>query len=293
MKISFECPECLIHRGYIEIQKATKDSKLRKRAMIAVIKEISNNLNETSVPSYIGTKRDRLIRSITQNPDPFRVDKNISNKKALEFLPLVEKFLADEKEDLSRFRKACLASIVGNSIEFGILGYQFQYKEILNEIINTESKLAIDDINETANKISGLDNILFLTDNAGEIVLDKLLIKEIKSFGTKVTVAVKNSPVSNDATLEDAIVAGIDKVADKLMTTGSDALGYIPAYCSKEFLEVYNMSDFVISKGMAHLETFTEHIPSPPRIILLRAKCKPVANYLKVKLNQNVAKLFK
>ena len=87
--------------------------------------------------------------------------------------------------------------------------------------------------------------------------------------------------------------AGIDKIADQLITTGSDSIGFIPEHCSKDFLKIFNSSDFIVAKGMAHLETLTEYDPTPPRAILLRTKCKPVANYLRVDLGKNVAKLFK
>ncbi len=98
--------------------------------------------------------------------------------------------------------------------------------------------------------------------------------------------------MSNDATTEDAKKAGIIDVADKVITTGGDASGFIPEFCSKSFLEVFYSCDFIVAKGMAHLETLTEYEPIPPRIILLRAKCKPVSEYLSVDLKSNVAKLF-
>jgi len=293
MKIGFECPECLIHRGFIEIQKATTDNNVRKRAMIEVVKQISKELSENSVPSYVGTKRDRIIRSITKNSDPFREDKSKSNRMALKILPLVEHFISDGEDAYSRLERAFLASIVGNCMEFGILGYDFHYDDLINEVQKAKTNLAINDIEKIYDQVIRSKEILFLTDNAGEIVFDRLLLEEIKSLDLRITVAVKDSPVSNDATLEDAKIARIRKVADRLITTGSDALGFIPEYCSIEFLEVFNKSDFIIAKGMAHLETLTEYKNKPPRAILLRAKCNPIANYLGVQMGQNVAKIFK
>jgi uncharacterized protein with ATP-grasp and redox domains len=293
MKIGFECPECLIHRGFIEIQKATADTNVRKRAMIEVVKQISKELSENSVPSYIGTKRDRIIRSITKNSDPFRKEKSKSNRIALKILPLVEHFISEGEDAYSRLERALLASIAGNCMEFGILGYEFHYDDLISEVQKAKNNLAINDIEKIYEQLIRSKEILFLTDNAGEIVFDRLFIKEMKFLDLKITVAVKNSPVSNDATLEDAKIAGLDKITDRLITTGSDALGFVPEYCSKEFLEIFNKSDFIIAKGMAHLETLTEYETQPPRAILLRAKCNPVANFLGVQLGKNVAKIFK
>lgn len=293
MKIGFECPECLIHRGFIEIQKATQDTNLRKMAMIEAVKQISKGLNEDSVPSFIGTQRDRIIRSVTKNSDPFKKDKSKSNRIALKILPLVEHFISNGEDAYSRLERAFLASIVGNCMEFGILGYEFHYDDLINGVQKAKTDLAINDIEKIYEQLNGSEEILFLADNAGEIVFDRLLIEKIKILGLNISVAVKGSPVSNDATLEDAKIAGIDKISDRLITTGSDALGFIPEYCSEEFLEIFNRSDFIVAKGMAHLETLTEYENKPPRAMLLRAKCNPVADYLGVKLGKNVAKILK
>ena len=75
MKIGLECAECLIHRAYVEIQKATKDQELRKEALIRAVKKISENLDEDAVPARLGTLRDRIIRQVTQNSDPYKIDK--------------------------------------------------------------------------------------------------------------------------------------------------------------------------------------------------------------------------
>jgi len=293
MKIGLECIECLIHRAYVETRKATGDEELQKKVLIKVSKKLSEELNKDSVPSHLGTIRDRIIKEETENPDPFKKDKIISNNKALEILPTIKKLIYSQRNQSLRFRKACLASIVGNTIELGVLGHEFKYEDIKSEIIRAEVDLAIDDIANIEKMIKNATNVIFLTDNAGEIVLDRLLINEIKSYGSEVTVAVKGAPISNDATLDDVKIAGIDKVADKIITTGADSIGFIPKYGSKKFLKAFYASDFVVAKGMAHLETLTEYKPKPPRAILLRTKCKPVANYLKVDLNKNIAKLFK
>ena len=293
MKVGLECIECLIHRAYVEIKKATDDEELQKKVLIKVSKQLSEELNKNSVPSHLGTIRDRIIKKETRNSDPFKKDKIISNNKALEILPAIKKLVHSQKKQSFRFRKACLASIVGNTIEFGVLGHEFKFEDIKQEIIRAEADLTIDNIANIEKMIKNATNVIFLTDNAGEIILDKLLISEIKSYGSKVTVAVKGAPVSNDATLDDAKIAGIDKVADKIITTGADSIGFIPQHCSNKFLEVFYASDFVVAKGMAHFETLTEYKPKPPRAILLRTKCKPVANYLKTDLNKNIAKVFK
>ncbi len=112
------------------------------------------------------------------------------------------------------------------------------------------------------------------------------------SLGAHVTVAVKTAPILNDATLEDAKIVGMDKVADKLMSTGSDSVGLFPEECSEEFLVLYRSVDFVVAKGMGHAETLTELELPVPSALLLRSKCVTVANHFNVDTGKNIAKLL-
>jgi uncharacterized protein with ATP-grasp and redox domains len=105
-------------------------------------------------------------------------------------------------------------------------------------------------------------------------------------------VAVKGGPILNDATLEDAKYVGMHKVADEMITTGTDAVGLILNEFSDEFLKVYNSADFVVAKGMGYAETLTELQLPVPHALLLRTKCGTVANFFKVSRGKNIAKLM-
>jgi hypothetical protein len=135
-------------------------------------------------------------------------------------------------------------------------------------------------------------SVLYLTDNAGEIVFDTLLVEQLKNMGLTVPVAVKGSPIINDATLEDAEVSGMCKVADKVITTGTDSVGLTMDEVSAEFREVYNCVDLVFAKGMGYAETLTEYKLKKPHVLLFRTKCNPVANFFGVPREKNVAKLM-
>ena len=134
--------------------------------------------------------------------------------------------------------------------------------------------------------------VLYLTDNAGEVALDTLLVQELKNLGAHVTVAVKIAPIINDALLEDAEFVGMDKVADRLITTGSDSVGLFPEECSNEFLKIYNSVDLVVAKGMGYAETLTELNLPVPHALLLRSKCITVANHFNVSTGKNIAKIL-
>jgi len=292
LKVEVECINCLIHRGYREIQEATGDPSLQFEVISAVLHLLSREFRATVIPSHIGTKRDRLIKKITGNPDPYARKKQLSNQKALEALPSVKALISNEKSLEARFRKACLCSIVGNIIEFDIPGHTFKFEDVGELIQQAEQDLAIDEIPQIFDHAKGAKRILYLTDNAGEIALDTLLVHELKKLGPRVAVAVKAKPILNDATLEDAKHVGMHEVADDLITLGTDSVGLILEECSKEFLDLYSSVDLVVAKGMGYAESITEIDPPSPQALLLRAKCQPVANFFKVKKGNNIAKLI-
>jgi len=294
LKVTFYCSLCLFKRGYEAILEATEDTKIRFEAIQRLLQLLSREFKPTAIPAVIGTMRERLIKEVTGNPDPYAEKKKISNMEALKILPYAENIISSKQNDEERFRTAALVAIVGNIIEFGIPGHEFTFEEIKHLIRQAEEELVIDDLSEAFRMARKAKSILFLTDNAGEIAFDTLLVKELKRIrkNGKVTVGVKGKPTINDATLEDALLVGMDKVADEIVTTGSDAIGFIPSEYSSSFLRTYEDSDFVVAKGMAYAETLTEFELEKPHLLLLRTKCPTVAEYFGVSKNRNIAKIL-
>ena len=292
MKVEVECAACIFHRGYLEIIEATNDPSIQFKAISAFTHLLAKEFRPNTVPAFLGTERDRLIKRLTSNPDPYAKKKRLSNQKALEILPLAKKLVSNQSCTESRFRKACLSSIVGNIIEFDIPDHVFKFQDIKKLILRAEEDLVIDEIPEIFDTAKKAKRVLYLTDNAGEIAFDTLLVHKLKKLGAHVTVAVKGKPISNDATLEDAKFVGIHEVADNIITTGTDAVGLIPDECSSEFLTLYSSADLVVAKGMGHAETLTELNLTSPHALLMRTKCNPVANFFNVSRGKNVAKLM-
>jgi len=294
LKVTIDCSFCIFNRGYIEILEATDDPEVQLRAIRRFLCMLCKEFRPTAIPAMIGTLRERLIREVTGNPDPYAEKKRICNREALKILPYAERVVSSKSDEESRFRMACLASIVGNIIEFDIPGHRFTFEEIKHLIQRAEKDLVVDDLSEAFRIAQKAKTVLLLTDNAGEIAFDTLLVRELKNVAKrgKIIVAVKGKPTINDATMEDALSVGMDKVADAVITTGSDVIGMIPSECTGEFLSVYETSDFVIAKGMAHAETLTELELNSPHLLLLRTKCQCLSSYFKVPRHKNVAKLI-
>lgn len=292
MKVEIECAHCIIHRGCLEIVEATSSRQVQFKAMSALLEYLCRNFSPNAVPAVLGTERDRIIRSVTGNPDPYARRKALSNQKALELLPLAKKLVSKAKSPEERFRKACLCAIAGNVIEFDIPGHTQDLDRLDVLLEAAEKELAIDRISDIYNLARKAEKTLFLADNAGEIVFDTLLVHELKRLGSRVTVAVKAGPVLNDALTVDAELAGMSGVADNIVTTGVDAVGLRLSESSAEFLRLYRSAEFVVAKGMGYAETLTENKLACPHALLLRTKCNPVARFFKVERDRNVATLL-
>jgi len=292
LKIEAECAACILNRASAEAIEATTNPALRFRAMAELLRLLNKEFKPTAVPADLGTKRDRLIKRITGNDDPYKRIKRLSNEKALKLLPYARKLVEEGYTQQDRFKKACLCAIVGNIMEFDIPGHKFTFNSLRKEFREAGKDLVINDIDKIYELAKKARTVLYLTDNAGEIVFDTLLVEQLKNMGVTVIVGVKGGPIINDATLEDVEASGMSKIADKLITTGTDAVGLVPKEFSAEFLNSYNSVDIVFAKGMGYAETLTEYKLKRPHALLFRTKCNPVANFFGVLREKNVAKLM-
>jgi uncharacterized protein with ATP-grasp and redox domains len=292
LKVEAECAACLLSRATAETYYATTNPALRFRAINEVTKLLNREFRSTTVPADIGTKRDRLIKKLTGSEDPYKRSKKMSNEKAVKLFPYAKKLVEKGYTQQERFKKACLCAIVGNILEFDIPGHRFTFKTLTKSFRDAAKDLVVDDIDKAYELAKKAKSALFLADNAGEIVFDTLLAEQLKNMGVKVTYVVKGGPVLNDATLEDVGPSGMDKIADNIVTTGTDAVGLLPKEVSQEFLKVYEAAELVFAKGMGYAETLTELKLTKPHLLLFRTKCNPVANYFCAARDKNIAKLM-
>ena len=283
---------CILSRAAAEATEATTNPALRFRAMGDLLRLLNREFRPTAVPADLGTKRDREIRRVTGNTDPYRRTKRMSNEKALKLLPYARKIVEEGYTQQDRFKRAVLCAIVGNIIEFDIPGHKATFSSLKKSFREAAKDLVVDDVGRIYELAKKAHTVLYLTDNAGEIVFDTLLVEQLKNMGLTVIVAVKGGPVINDATLEDAETSGMSRIAEKVITTGIDAVGLALKEVSKEFLEVYDSADFIIAKGMGYAETLTEYKLKKSHALLFRTKCNPVANFFGVPREKNVAKLM-
>jgi uncharacterized protein with ATP-grasp and redox domains len=210
------------------------------------------------------------IREITGVEDPYKKIKEESIRDALAFYPRLKE-LVDNSDN--KLLMAIRIAIAGNIIDFGV-NKKFNLIEDVMKI--TKQDFAINDFNSFERQLRSANNILYIGDNAGETVFDKILIEELD---VPVTYAVREIPVINDATLEDALKSGLGEVAE-IISSGTTAPGTILNLCHDSFIARFNRADMVISKGQGNYEGLSEVNRSV--FFLLKAKCSIIARDLGV-----------
>lgn len=287
MKVTLECAHCLLERAINQVKLATDDPDLRMRVVEAMTQFLGENFNGDAVPSHIGTDRDLLVQEMT-GTDPYEELKRQSNEMALGILPELQKLVDEYEDPAKRFRTATLITAAANAIEFDVSGRDFSLDELRLIIDNVEADLAIDQVEEFMSLLGDVKEVLFLHDNAGEVVLDMILIREIRRIGPKVIAVVKGGPILNDATMIDADEVGLSDCADEVRDTGAAAIGVNLERNSEEFKNLFSSAELIVAKGMGNFESLTEFEPSCPIIHIMRTKCNPVAEHVGVPKNKNV-----
>jgi uncharacterized protein with ATP-grasp and redox domains len=233
--------------------------------------DLLKQLEPSSMPPEIGDQVHRLVRQEVGDRDPYRAIKEASTQYAQSLYPRMKTLLAETDDPLGM---AVRLSIAGNIID-AAPDREYDLWDTVERVLF--QPFAIDDRAAFREALARVDQgvrttpVLYLADNAGETVFDRVLIEMLD---TPVTYAVKGGPTLNDATEEDALAAGVDQVA-KVVSTGSDAPGTVLDRCSQEFQRLYDEAELVIAKGQANYETLSEE--GPKVFCLLQTKCPVIA----------------
>lgn len=279
MNTKFDCALCSI-TGVLNLFKKELIDKIYHEEILKEIMKYYSTIDYSLPSTTINRGVKNIVCRISGLTDPFKPLKDEVNNKALEYYKSYEKSV---KEDKNSWQRAMRLAIAGNIIDFGPT-HNFDIEKKIKEVLTAE--FPIDDSEKLFEEIKKAKSILYIGDNTGEIVFDKLFLEVINH--PNVTFVVREKPILNDSTMEDAIWAGIDKLA-KVITTGDDAPGVLLDGVSIEFLEHYNSADLIISKGQGNFEGLG-HIKDKNMFFLFTVKCKLIAESVNVPIGKSIVK---
>jgi uncharacterized protein with ATP-grasp and redox domains len=264
MRTYLDCYPCFLRQALEAARLARADDDQQKAVLDHVLRALGQ-IELQSTPPQIGNQVHRIVRQVVGNSDPYREVKEASTRKALALYPRLKAIVAESNDPLDT---AIRLSIAGNIIDLA-LDQPYDLWGMVEQVV--DQPFAVDDGAAFREALTGTRQVLYLADNAGETVFDRVLIE---TLSVPVVYAVKGGAILNDATREDAVAAGLDQVAE-VVDTGSDAPGTIMESCSKEFRRLYQEADVVIAKGQANYETLSEE--GPRTFLLLQTKCPVIA----------------
>jgi len=260
MEIYLDCYPCILRQA-IEASRMAGATISQQKAVVLETLEILRHLPNGVTPPGIGAHVHEKVRQITGNPDPYQSVKNEATQQALTMLPKLRAMINESDDPLET---AIRLSIAGNIIDFGP-NPDYDLWKVVERVLSMD--LSINDLPSLRNRLEKVESILYLADNAGETVFDRLLIETLTK---PVTYVVRGGPVLNDATVEDAHAAGIHLVAE-VIDNGAQIPGTILTECSPAFQKRFHNAGLILAKGMGNYETLSA--VKAPIFFLLQVKC--------------------
>ena len=270
MKTYLDCIPCFVHQAIRAGQMATSDEEKLKEILDRT-GEMIKTISLQSTPAETGTMVYKIVSEVTGVADPYKKIKEQHIAEAKSIYPELEAMV---KQSDDRLLTAIKIAIAGNIIDLGV-NHEFDIVSDVKKILQQE--FAIFDYDAFKNSLKKAEKVLYLGDNCGESVFDKILIKELHK---PVQYVVRSKPIINDVTTAEAIASGIDEVAE-IIESGSQSPGIILNRSNPDFLYRFKRADMVISKGQGNFEGLSEC--NRQVFFLLKAKCAVIARHIGVK----------
>jgi len=271
MRTFLDCIPCFVRQALDSARLATGDEQIHEKVVRETLR-LAADLDMSQSPPAIGQKIHRRIRELIGNNDPYRELKQRFNQLAVRMcIELAERVRTSEDPLETVVRLA----IAGNIIDLGVKTSiaESDIERIVRDCLTAD--FDSQQLEDFRNAVSRAKRILYLADNAGEIVFDRLLIEQLPC--EKVTVVIKGQAVINDATMEDAQFAGLTEIVE-VIDNGSDGPGTILETCSQIFRGRFEDADLIIAKGQGNYETLSDIDKNI--FFILKAKCPVIARDL-------------
>jgi len=270
MKTYYDCIPCFIRQALEAARFTTPDETVQELVLREVLYAVGK-MDLKKSPPVMGQHIHRIVRKFSGSNDPYKKVKDHFNKYALKLYPALKEMV---KKSPNQFETAALIATAGNIIDFGV-NTKLDQSVIDKAIENALSEQIVGSIKKLHKAVSSSKKILYLGDNTGEIVFDRLFIEQLPA--DKVIFAVRGSPIINDATMSDAVDAGITDLV-RVIDNGSDAPGTVLEECSDIFRQSFWAADIIIAKGQGNYETLSNE--NKNIFFLLKAKCPVIAEHI-------------
>ncbi|MDQ1328552.1 MAG: hypothetical protein QG641_1837 [Candidatus Poribacteria bacterium] len=296
MIAKLRCISCIIDDIIGAVESLNIDKDTGSHIVRKCLEYMSRNVDLSKEPSVYITEVHRILKRISGIEVPFAERRRLCNEMGLE----LEKKLSQRLSKLTDFDKFSMLarwSIAGNAIDFRTVGtgYDFDVDEMERSLYELAENLEIDLLHEIYEKVKTAKRILFVHDNVGEIVLDKLFIKHLRELiNGEVISAVRGGAITSDATMDDADQVGLSEVATSIILAGTDTLGISFYEMSQDFKDELSKADLIFAKGQANFYVFSEHKDKVkcPIVCLFRTKCDLVSNIYNFEQNINIATIL-
>lgn len=286
MKSYKDCIPCFYKQAR-ESARIAGANEFQQKIIRDELGEILKRYPMEECPPYMGRILYKLVSKVTGKKDPYDKIKRQSNKLALRLYPELKRKIQDSPD---RLLTAVTLAIIGNIIDYGAK-HSFDIDKETSDLLDPDFdihnayKKALFDYVAFKKTLAKTDSVLYLADNTGEVVFDRLLIEEMHK---DVIYVVRENPIINDALKADAITCGIDKIA-KIISSGCDAPGAMLEYCNKRFLKIFNSAKMIISKGQGNFEALND-VKTHPIFFLFRVKCDVVSKHIGFNVGDMVLK---
>ncbi len=268
MKSALDCIPCMVDHALHVAKMVTECPETRKSIVKQILEQIST-IDFDATPPEMARNIHAIVRGITGIDDPYKELKDMSTDIALQLLPEVREVV--EKAE-NKFETIVRLTIAGNIIDFGADSH-FELSTVKERIFEVLSMpIDLDAIELFRKKLESARKVLYLCDNCGEAVIDRLLIEPYKD---KITVAVRGGAILNDVTTRDAERSGLHEVTE-VIDSGDRSPGTVLKYVNDDFRKMFDSADLIISKGQGNFETLSD--TDRPICFLLRVKCEEVSN---------------
>lgn len=260
MKFTPECYPCIVRQAATAVKLAGVDTETQFQALNEVLHSLASSDHQLS-PSDVAGETNRIIREVTGVDDFYLEKKRESHKLAMSYLDQLHSLVNQGVDPLEQALKVGAA---GNIIDVVHVGEYDLWEEVITTV---QGELLGGGLADFKEKLNSASFILYLADNVGETVFDRVLIENLP---LPVIYVVKSGPILNDAVRADAIAAGIDQVAE-IIENGTRSPGTVLSQASAEFLDLFQKAELVLSKGQANYETLDDQ--GDRIFFLMRVKC--------------------